>query len=224
MKIGENISSDTRVTANALNSFFSGTAHRLLRSLGEVAYNVAKRDGDATQILQRLPLKVQEVSKNFVLRQLQRLKTSKAVGLDDISPQLFKDAAYIVAKPLTDIINASLYQANMPVDWKAAHVIPLFKKGYVSNMDNYRPISILPIASKLLERVVHTQLVNYLREHKHLNTYQCGFRKGHSTEFAAFSFADTICRNIDLGLMTGAVFLDLRKAFDTVDHSTLLGK
>ena len=152
------------------------------------------------------------------------MKTSKAVGLDDIPPRLLKDAAHIVAKPLTDIINASLRQAKVPVDWKAARVIPLFKKGDVNNMDNYPPISILPTASKLLEREVHTQLVNYLREHKFLNPYQCGFRKGHSTDFAALSFADTIRRNIDLGLMIGAIFLDLRKAFDTVDHSTLLGK
>jgi hypothetical protein len=91
-------------------------------------------------------------------------------------------------------------------------------------MDNYRLISILHIASKLLERAVHTQLVKYLREHNLLSPYQCGFRKGHSTEFAALSFADTIRKNIDLGQMTGAVFVDLRKAFDTVDHTTLLGK
>lgn len=80
------------------------------------------------------------------------------------------------------------------------------------------------IASKLLERAVHVQLVNYLREHKLLSPYQCGFRKGHSTEFAALSFADTIKRNIDQGQLTGAVFVDLREAFDTIDHSTLLRK
>ena len=110
------------------------------------------------------------------------------------------------------------------MEWKSARVIPLFKKGEVNNMDKYRPISIFPIASKLLERAVHTQLVKYLREHNLLSPYQCGFRKGHSTEFAAPSFADTIRKNIDLGQMTGAVFVDLRKAFDTVDHTTLLGK
>ena len=100
---------------------------------------------------------------------------------------------------------------------ESSRVIPLLKKGDVNNMGNYRPITILPIASKLLERAVHTQLVNYLRKHKLLNPHQCSFRKGHSTKFAALSFVDTIRRNIDLGLMTGGVFLDLPKAFDSFD-------
>ncbi len=91
-------------------------------------------------------------------------------------------------------------------------------------MDNYRPISVLPVISKLLEREVHNQLIKYLREHKILSPYQYGFRKLHSTEFATLAFADTIRRNIDNGLMTGAVFLDFKKAFDSVDHSLLLDK
>lgn len=86
-------------------------------------------------------------------------------------------------------------------------------------MDNYRPISILPTASKLLEKAVHAQLYSYLSQHKILSPYQCGFRKAHSTETAALSFADTIRRNIDQGHMTGAVFIDFRKAFDSIDHS-----
>jgi hypothetical protein len=113
---------------------------------------------------------------------------------------------------------------TVPDDWKAAFVIPLFKKGKKDNVDNYRPISILPAVSKLLEKVVHTQLVSYLQEHHLLSPYQCGFCKQHSTTFAALSFADTIKRNIDQGHMTGAVFVDLRKAFDSIDHSLLLKK
>ena len=91
-------------------------------------------------------------------------------------------------------------------------------------MDNYRPISLLPVLSKVLERAVHFQLYNYLQQHKILSPYQCGFRKRHSTEFAALSFSDNIRRNMDQGQLTGAVFIDLRKAFDTVDHAVLLAK
>ena len=91
-------------------------------------------------------------------------------------------------------------------------------------MDNYRPISIIPTVSKLLERAVHHQLYQYLREHNILSPFQCGFRKCHSTKFAALSLADTIRRNMDQRMLTGAVFIDFRKAFDTVNHDLLLQK
>ena len=167
MEIGENISSDTRVIANALNSFFGGTAHRLLHSLSEVAYNIAKRNGDSIQILQRPLLKFQKVSKNSVLCQLQRLKTSKAVGLNDIPSQLLKNAAHIVATPLTDIIDASLNQAKVPVDWKAARVIRCSRKvmsaiwtitdlSILLNLANYRPINLAHCLEAVGERGTYT--------------------------------------------------------------------
>ena len=93
-----------------------------------------------------------------------------------------------------------------------------------TNMDNYRSISVLPVASKVLERVVHHQLHSFLSEHKLLNPFQCGFRKNHSIEFAAIAFPDYIRRGMDLGLLTKAVFIDLRKAFDSADHEILISK
>ena len=132
--------------------------------------------------------------------------------------------ADIVVTPLTIIINASLRQGRVPDDWKSARVILLFKKGKTENLDNYRPISILPTVSKLLERAVHKQVGDYLREHNILSPYQCGFRKHHSTEFSALSLADTIRRNIEQGQLTGAVFIDFQKAFDRIDHHLLLNK
>ena len=101
----------------------------------------------------------------------------------------------------------------MPTEWKAARVVPLFKKGKAENMDNYCPILIMPAISKVLERVVHHQLLTYLQSHEILSPNQCGFRKCYSTEWAAMCFADTIRRNIDQGCLTGAVFIDLPKAY-----------
>ena len=163
-------------------------------------------------------------NKFFVRAQLLRLKAGKAVGLDNIPARLLKDAADTVIKPITIILNASLQSGRVSDDWKAARVIPLFKKGKAEDMDNYRPISILPVLSKILEGAVHRQLYHHLQQHNILSPYQCGFRKCHSTEFAALSFADAIRRDIDEGQLTGAVFIDLRKAFDTVDHGLLLDK
>ena len=108
--------------------------------------------------------------------------------MDDTPPRLLKDSAAIITKPLTVIINASLRQSKVPDAWKAASVIPLFKKRTRKCMDNCRPISILLTVSKLLERAVHVQLYDYLREHNILSSYQCGFRKQHCTDFAALSF------------------------------------
>ena len=91
-------------------------------------------------------------------------------------------------------------------------------------MDNYRPISVLPVASKLLERAVHHQLYSFCNEHKLLSPFQCGFRSNQSSEFAAAAFSDFVRRGMDQGLLTGAVFIDLRMAFDSVDHDLLINK
>ena len=135
------------------------------------------------------------------------------MGSDCISLRLLKDAAEVISKPLTQIINASLSQGIVPHEWKHARVTPLFKKGVSTDLDNYRPISVLPVVSKLQERAVHHQLYSFCNEHKLLSPFQCGFRSNHSTEFAAVAFSDYVRRGMDQGLLTGAVFIDLRKAF-----------
>ena len=91
------------------------------------------------------------ISESTVLSEIRRLKSGKAVGLDNIPPRLLKDASAMVTKPITAIVNASLSQSKVPDDWKAAYVIPLFKKGRKDGVVNYCPISILPAISKLPE-------------------------------------------------------------------------
>ena len=112
----------------------------------------------------------------------------------------------------------------MPSEWKVAKVIPLYKSGSLAEIDNYRPISILPTLSKILEKIVYKQLMAHLERHSLLFEYQFGFRPNRSTELAVTYFTDLIRKEADSGKATGAVFIDLSKAFDTISHSVLLKK
>ena len=103
-------------------------------------------------------------------------------------------------------------------------VVPIFKSGDRTNASNYRPITILPVLSKTIEKAVHTQLYTFLKENKLLTREQFGFRPNLSTEVALAHLTENILDSMDNGLVTGAVFLDLSKAFDTVKHQLLLKK
>ena len=137
---------------------------------------------------------------------------------------MLKDAALVLTKPLTFIINLSLETGVVPSEWKVAKVIPLYKSGSQAEIDNYRPISILPTFSKILEKIVYKQLMAHLERHNLLFKYQFGFRPNRSTELAVTYFTDFIRKEADSGKATGAVFIDLTKAFDTISHSIMLSK
>ena len=118
----------------------------------------------------------------------------------------------------------SIATATVPDEWKHARVVCIHKNGDKTAMDNYRPLSILPIVSKILERVIQKQMVQYLEETEQLSQFQCGFRKHHSTHDVVTYFKDCTRKGIDKGCFTGTVYIDMRKAFDSVDHLLLLEK
>jgi len=115
-----------------------------------------------------------------------------------------KDAASVIAKPLTFVINLSLDTGSVPAEWKVAKVIALFKSGSSAEVDNYRPMSILPIL--ILENMVYKQLIFHLESNSLLSDYQFGFRSNRSTELAVTYFTDLIRKEADCGKVTGAVF------------------
>ena len=175
-------------TANDFNKFFASAAVRLKRALGNVSFKKRSVDQKVNGSIPNFQFEL--INESLVVKTLQGLKASKASGLDNISPRMLKDAAVVVAKPLTRIVIESLSQGTVPSEWKYAKITPLYKKGMSTDMDNYRPISVLPVVSKVLERVVHHQLHSFLSEHKLLNPFQCGFRRNHSTESTATVFSD----------------------------------
>ena len=136
-----------------------------------------------------------QVTNGFIYKQLQKLKASKATGLDGVPSRLLKDSAVTISAFLTHIVNLSITSQRIPHDWKHAKVIPLYKEGARDDIDNYRPISILPVVLKILQRAVQQQLVDYLESRVLFSRYQCRFRRKYLTQSAITFLGDSVRRN-----------------------------
>ena len=142
----------------------------------------------------------QPITENFVLNQLKSLKTNKAIGLDNISARLIKDASVVICDQLTCLYNRSLQSAVFPNIWKMGKVTALFKSGSRLDANNYRPITVLPTLSKILEKAVHSQVYGFLKTNELLSPNQFGFREKLSTAVALARFMDTILDNTTIML------------------------
>ena len=157
-----------------------------------------------------------------VKRILSSLPIRKASGNDGISTRLLRECANSISVSLSALFNRSFNECHFPSAWKDALVVPVFKRGDRSNLSNYRPISLLPVVSKVCERVVYNKLSHFLSSF--LSERQSGFRKGDSTSFQLTRLVQTWSEAIDRSECVGAVFFDLKKAFDRVWHDGLLVK
>ena len=161
---------------------------------------------------------------SVIIDYMKDLKCSTSCGLDGITARLLKAAGPSIYPVLLHICNISIQMRTFPTSWKIGCITPLHKSGDTINPDNFRPISVLPCLGKMLERLVHNQVYGYLTSHNLLSPRQSGFRKGYSTGTCLIDFLHDIYSNIDEGHASGVLFLDLKKAFDVVDHQILLEK
>ena len=215
--------SNPRTISNAFCTFFASVVKSLKKKAIPLRDFIWRKPAGITKRTEKSFL-FQSVSQLEVLRILKSIKRNKATGLDDLPPCLLKDSAAILSAPLAHLINLSITTGIFPMDWKKAKIIPVHKSGPFSVLDNYRPISILPVISKIIEKAIHRQLITYLDQNALLSQFQFGFRPKLSTELAATHLLDNIRKSVDDGKLVGAVFIDLSKAFDTISHSKLLEK
>ena len=152
------------------------------------------------------------------------MPSTKATGLDDISVNVLKLAAPAIVSSITYICNLSLKTATFPVKWKEAKVTPLHKGGSRHECSNYRPISVLPILSKNLEKHVFTHMYAFLQKYNLLTDSQFGFRKQNSCQTALITLTEKMYKAINEGKYFGMTQLDLSKAFDLVNHTILIQK
>ena len=156
---------------------------------------------------------------------ISKLKTSKSFGDDGISSYFLKLAMPYIEDSLVYLFNTSLETSLFPDPWKIARVSPIFKDGDRTEKSNYRPISVLlPVVSRLFEKLVFNQLYQYLNDNCFINSNQSGFRKFHSTITCLLKNTDDWYNGMDTGNLVGMIFVDLKKAFDTVDHQILCRK
>ena len=148
------------------------------------------------------------------------LKPKTSSGHDNLSPKVLKQISESMTKPILHVINMSLISGKVPNSMKKAKVIPIFKNNGDSHiMKNYRPVSLLPAISKILERVVYNRLNKFLTKHAILVLSQYGFREDLSTELAILELQDRIANIMNSKDCCAGIFMDLSKAFDTLDHN-----
>jgi len=157
-----------------------------------------------------------------VLTELKGVDTSKAPGPDGIPTTILKDCAEALTRPLTQLFNMSLDKSSVPKEWKRANVVPVFKKGDPTQTNNYRPISLLPIVSKILERLIYNKIINFIRPK--LTSMQHGFLAKCSTTTQLLTVFSKINNILDSRTQTDVIYFDLSKAFDSVPHAPLLAK
>lgn len=158
-----------------------------------------------------------------VLNSIAAIK-SNSTGSDNIPPKFIKMILFIIVPQITYLFNAVLTKSCFPKVWKSAKIIPIPKKSTPNDLNDYRPISILPFLSKALEKVIKNQICIFLNDSNFMSPFQSGFRKNHSTTTALLKVTGDIRENIDCRKLTFLLLLDLSKAFDTVDWHILCDK
>ena len=227
-KPSENITlqyNDTNITnpkciADTFNTFFTEIGELLSQNNQQQTanHNITKLKINCNSMY------LIETNKQEVLDLINELDNKFSAGPDGIPDFIVKTSAQYIAEPLTHIFNSSFESGIFPNTFKEAIIKPLFKKGDRFNITNYRPISLLSSFAKILEKLFHKRLRNFLTHNNILSSYQHGFRKQKSTDTAIFQFLNDIVASLDNNDIPVGLFLDLSKAFDTVNHHILLRK
>ena len=211
--------------ATIMNSFY-------IDKVLKIQENLPPSNTDPLHLLQKLRLgsesvfTLKPVHPDLIYKILGELKNSKATGMDNIDTRALKLVKEEITPAVTHIVNLSIKSSVFPTKWKHAKVIPLLKPGSEDCLapKSYRPVALLPVVSKVLERVIFLQTVQYMNEYNLLHPNHHGFRSLHSTTTAMLQMYDTWVEAADRGELAGVVMIDQSAAFDCVDHYLLLEK
>ena len=223
------LSFDPKTNAEIFKDFYSNLANNLVKKLPTPPPQINMEKQQSIITTKKLNLRGKNfsfvpVAPTTILKLLKQLNPAKSAGIDNLTGRFLKEGALVLASPITDLVNLSISLSLFPDDCKIAKLKPLYKKEAKTKPKNYRPISLLPLLSKIIERIIHDQTQEFLDKNNILYKYQSGFRKHHSTDTCLSYLTDKVKIGFEEGLLTGMVLIDFQKAFDTIDHSILLEK
>ena len=221
ININDKILEDKQKITECFNNFFCNIGKNLANKFGNDNNEDFKRylNDPAEQSLLLYRIKQEEI-KNAIIN----LKNTNSSGYDEITSKFVKLSSPLIIPALEKLFNLSLSSGIYPSNLKLAKVLPIYKKGDSKSLNNYRPISILSTLNKIYEKILYARLVSYIEKFNIFYKFQFGFRTNHSTEHALIEIVDQIRLSIDKNELTCGIFIDLSKAFDTVNHDILLKK
>ena len=212
----------TKEITNCLNTHFNSIGKRMAEKIHNP--NTTNFDNLSHIPEQINSLFLRPTTVEELIKLIRALELHKAPGPDGINSYVIKKTEAVIAPALMKLFNKCLDQGIFPDSLKTASIVPLHKGGAREEPTNYRPISLLPQFSKLLEKIIKNRMISFLDNNKIITNDQFGFRKSHSTELAIINIQNTLLQNLEKGKITCTIFLDLAKAFDSVDHRILLDK
>ena len=221
LKVGQELITDNKLIADNFNHFFVNIGPNISRNVtGNVSTD--HRNYLDNNYLHSCYLNPTYPAEVFNIINSFKNKTTSNTSIIPI--QILKSISHIIDLPLSIIINKSFISGIFPDNLKLSRVIPIFKSGEKDDMNNYRPISLLPNFSKIFEKIIYRRMLNYIERNNILNSCQYGFRKNLSTSHALLDQFQYLYDSLDDGNFVFSVFLDFRKAFDSLDHNILFSK
>ena len=216
--------SDPKIIANNLNVFFTNVARQIVEEIPPSDIPLYDNVNMIPNDIPLLNFSNTPVTCTEILETLKLLQPKLSQDFNGLSMYLVKKLSFQLAKPLCHLINLSFSTGVVPTQLKIAKIIPIFKSGDPLCMDNYRPISLLSCFSKNFEKIACIRLSIFLENNKLLSDNQFGFRSNHSTVHPMLKFMNHVSNALNKKKHCIAIFCDLRKAFDTVDHEILFKK